>query len=95
MGDFWQSGTITTIHRLPGKTTEDIEAALKRHSADRPVCNLARSTPPPSVMRWHHDSTPPDEWLTLLPEDRKLEPEDMLGDDRKLDPEDLLGEDDR
>ena len=43
--------------------------------------------PPPD------DLLPPDEWLTLLPEDRKLEPEDMLGDDRKLDPEDLLGED--
>ena len=45
--------------------------------------------PPPDHL------LPPDEWLTLLPEDRKLEPEDMLGDDRKLDPEDLLGEDDR
>jgi glucosyl-3-phosphoglycerate synthase len=37
MSDFWQSGSITTIHKLPGNVTKDLEAAVGRYCLDRPV----------------------------------------------------------
>lgn len=35
MSDFWQHGPITTIHRLPGSKSEELEAAVTEHSKER------------------------------------------------------------
>lgn len=40
MSDFWQHGPITTIHRLPGSTIEDLESMVSGHSKERPAVLL-------------------------------------------------------
>jgi len=40
MSDFWQTGSITTIHRLPGTGSEELEAAVGRYCLEKPVSIL-------------------------------------------------------
>jgi glucosyl-3-phosphoglycerate synthase len=40
VGDFWQSGPITTIHRLPGSEIGALETAVGQHCHTRPVSLL-------------------------------------------------------
>ena len=37
MGDFFQNGTIATLHDFRSRTTEELEAELKIFSAYRPM----------------------------------------------------------
>ncbi|MBI4565552.1 MAG: glycosyl transferase [Planctomycetes bacterium] len=43
MGDFYQTGVISTLHRFPGTTLEKMEAQLKRFQRQQPVTLLLPS----------------------------------------------------